>query len=71
MKLSKAQLEYIKSERKRMTQRLKDLNTFGDDIYKSAELSAELTRIRYDQWFFNHMLNLHKIEVESEKNTTI
>ena len=67
MKLSKAQLEYIQSERQRMKQRLKDLNSFGDDIYNSAKLSAERGRIYYDQWFFNHMLKLHKIEVDAEK----
>ena len=67
MKLSKAQLEYIQAERARMTQRLKDLNSFGDEIYKSAELSGERTRIYYNQWFFNHMLKLHKVEVDSEK----
>lgn len=63
MKLSKAQLEYIQSERARM----KDLDTFGDDIYKSAKLSAERGRIHYDRWFYNHILKLHSIEVEAEK----
>lgn len=67
MKLSKAQLEYIQSERARMDRRLKDLNTFGDDIYKNDKLSAERGRIYYNQWFFNHMLNLHSVEVEAEK----
>jgi hypothetical protein len=67
MKLSKAQLQYIGSERAKMSQRLKDLATFGDDIYKSAELSAERGRIYYDQWFYNHILKLHKIEAEAEK----
>jgi len=67
MKLSKAQLQYIGRERARMDQRLKDLNTFGDDIYKSADLSAERGRIYYDQWFYNHMLKLHNVEVEVEK----
>jgi hypothetical protein len=67
MKLSKAQLQYISQERTRMSQRLKDLETFGDDIYKSAEFSADRRRIYYDQWFYNHMLKLHKIEVESEE----
>lgn len=66
MKLSKAQLEYIQSERTRMDARLKDLASFGDDIYKSAKLSAERGRIYYDQWFFNHILKLHKIEVDAE-----
>ena len=67
MKLSKAQLEYIQSERARMDARMKDLDTFGDDIYKSAKLSAERGRIHYDRWFYNHMLTLHSIEVEAEK----
>lgn len=66
MKLSKAQLEYIKAERKRMAARLKDLATFGDDIYKSTELCAERGRIYYNQWFFNHMLTLHKVEFDAE-----
>ena len=66
MKLSKAQLEYIQSERTRMTQRLKDLDSFGDDIYKSEKLSGERTRIYYNQWFFNHMLKLHKVGVDAE-----
>ncbi len=69
MKLSKAQLEYIQSERTRMKARLKDLETFGDDIYKSTELSGERMRIRYDQWFFNHILKLHKVEVDAEKES--
>lgn len=56
MKLTKAQLEYIKSERARMDARMKDLDTFGDDIYKSAKLSAERGRIYYDRWFFDHIL---------------
>lgn len=67
MKLSKAQLEYIRNERERMDGRLKDLATFGDDIYKSAELSAERSRIYYNQWFYNHILKLHNIEVQAEK----
>lgn len=66
MKLTKAQLEYIRSERLRMDARLKDLDTFGDDIYKSAKLSGERTRIYYNQWFFNHMLKLHAIERDAE-----
>lgn len=69
MKLSKSQLEYIQSERERMKQRLKDLNSLGDNIYNSAKLSAERSRIYYDQWFFNHMLKLHKIEVDAEKES--
>ena len=68
MKLSKAQLEYIQSERARMDARMKDLDTFGDDIYKSAKLSAERGRIHYDRWFYNHILKLHSIEVEAEKS---
>lgn len=67
MKLSKAQLLHIQSERKRMDARLKDLDSFGDDIYKSVKLSAERGRIYYDQWFFNHILKLHNIEVQAEK----
>lgn len=67
MKLSKAQLEYIQTKRRRMEARLEDLATFGDDIYKSRNLSAERGRIYYDQWFFNHILNLHQIEVDAEK----
>ena len=69
MKLSKAQLEYIQSERTRMKARLKDLDSFGDDIYKSAKLSAERGRIYYDQWFYNHLLNLHNVELKAEKNS--
>lgn len=69
MKLSKAQLQYIKEERAKMAQRLKDLDSFGDDIYKSDKLSAERGRIHYDRWFFNHILNLHKVEVEAEKES--
>ena len=67
MKLSKAQLEYIQAERSRMTQRLMDIHSFGDDVFKSEKLSAERSRIYYNQWFFNHILNLHKVEVEAEK----
>ena len=67
MKLSKAQLEYIQAERARMDARMKDLDSFGDDIYKSDKLSAERGRIHYDRWFFNHILKLHKIEVDAEK----
>lgn len=67
MKLTKAQLVYIQSERKRMDARLKDLNSFGDEIYKSDNLSAERGRIYYDQWFFNHILKLHNVEVKVEK----
>lgn len=69
MKLSKTQLEYIKTEQERMSQRLKDLNSFGDDIYKSASLSAERGRIYYNQWFFNHIIKLHKVEVDAEKRS--
>lgn len=69
MKLSKAQLEYIQAERARMDARMKDLDSFGDDIYKSDKLSAERGRIHYDRWFFNHILKLHKIEVDAEKES--
>jgi len=67
MKLSKAQLQYIQSERARMDRRYVDLKSFGDDIYKNAKLSAELSRIHYDRWFFDRTLKLHKVEVEAEK----
>jgi hypothetical protein len=67
MKLSKAQLQYIQSERAKMDQRYKDLKSFGDDVYKSGKLSAELGRIHYDRWFFDHILKLHKVEVDAEK----
>jgi hypothetical protein len=67
MKLSKAQLEYIKDRRAAMDQRYKDLKSFGDDIYKNAKLSAELSRIHYDRWFFDMTLKLHKVEVDAEK----
>ena len=67
MKLSKAQLEYIKAERAKNTQRMKDLDSFGDDIYKSSALTAERGRIIYNDWFYRHMLTLHKVEVDAEK----
>lgn len=67
MKLSKAQLEHIQRERIRMEARLMDLASFGDDIYKSEKLSAERSRIYYNQWFFNHLLALHNVEVKAEK----
>lgn len=67
MKLSKAQLEYIQSKRRKMDARMKDLDSFGDDIYKSAKLCAERGRIHYDKWFFNHLLELHQVEVDAEK----
>ena len=41
MKLSKAQLEYIKVECARMDARMKDLDSLENDIYKSVKLSAE------------------------------
>lgn len=69
MKLSKAQLEHIQRERIRMEARLMDLDSFGDDIYKSEKLSAERSRIYYNQWFFNHMLKLHNVEVQAEKDS--
>jgi hypothetical protein len=67
MKLSKAQLQYIGKERLRMDARVKDLESFGDVIYKNSELSAELSRCRYDLWFLNHLIKLHNVEVEAEK----
>lgn len=66
MKLSKVQIEYIESEQARMDARMEDLDTFGDDIYKSEKLSAERRRIHYDRWLFNHMLKLHNIQVNAE-----
>lgn len=67
MKLSKAQKQYIRDERAKMAQREKDLDTFGDDIYKSKELSAERGRIYYRKWFFNMMIEMHNVEVDAEK----
>jgi hypothetical protein len=67
VKRSKAQLEYISTEKAKMEQRKKDLLSFGDDIYKNAELRTELSRIRYDLWFYNMMLNLHRVEVKAEQ----
>lgn len=46
-----------------------DLASFGDDIYKSEKLSAERGRIYYNKWFFNHMLNLHNVELKAEKDS--
>lgn len=67
MKLSKTQLQYIRDDRAKMAQREKDLDTFGDDIYKSRELSAERGRIYYRRWFYNMMIDLHNVEVDAEK----
>lgn len=67
MKLSKAQLIYIRDERDKMNQRYKDLKSFGDDIYKSADLSAELGSIHYRRGLFNFMIELHNVEVDAEK----
>ena len=69
MKLSKAQLQYIGRERAKMAQREKYLDTFGDDIYKSAELSAEKSRIGFRRWYLNMLIELHNVEVEAEKES--
>lgn len=67
MKLSNAQKEYIKAERAKMDLRMKDLESLGDHIYHSAELSAELGRIHYRRGLFNFMIELHNVEVDAEK----
>lgn len=67
MKLSKAQLQYIKDERVKMDQRRKDLDSLGDLIYQSTELSAESSRIGFRRWYFNMLIDLHNIEVDAEK----
>lgn len=67
MKLSKAQIIYIKDQRAKMAQRQKDLDSLGDIIYKSSELSAESSRIGFRRWFLNMLIELHNVEVDAEK----
>jgi hypothetical protein len=67
MKLSKAQLEYIKDRRTAMEQREKDIRSIGDDVYKSKNLTAELIAINEEHRFFNHMIRLHNVEMRAEK----
>lgn len=69
MKLSKAQVQHIEDERAKIRQRIKDLDTFGDSIYKSPELCGERSALRYDLWFFNHMIKLHNVELAAEKES--
>lgn len=66
MKLSKAQLEYIKDRRAAMEQREKDIRSIGDDVYKSANLSKELIQMIQERTFFNHMIRLHNVEAKVE-----
>ncbi len=68
MKLSKAQLEYIKDRRAAMEQREKDIRSIGDDLYKSSDLSRELIRLSQEHTFFNHMIKLHDVEAKAEKS---
>ena len=67
MKLSKAQIKYLKEERARMAQRHSDLESFGDDIYKNAKLSAEKSRINFRRWWFDMLIELHNVEVDAER----
>lgn len=67
MKLSKAQLKYIKERREQMTQREKDIRSFGDDIYRSDQLTGELIQMCDERRFFNYMIDLHNVEVRAEK----
>ncbi len=67
MKLSNAQLKYIKERRAAMEQREKDIRSIGDDVYKSKNLSAELLGISQEHMFFNHMIRLHNVEARAEK----
>jgi len=68
MKLSKAQLEYIKDRRAWMEQREKDIRSFGDELYKSRDLSRELVQMSQEHTFFNHMIRLHNVEARAEKS---
>jgi hypothetical protein len=65
MKLSRAQLEYIKDRRKWLEQREKDIRSIGDDLYKSQDLTAELIGISSEHQFFNHMIRLHNVEAKA------
>jgi hypothetical protein len=67
MKLSKAQLDYIKDRRAWLEQREKDIRSIGDDLYKSQGLTGELIGISSERQFFNHMIRLHKVEAKAEK----
>ena len=66
MKLSKAQLQYIEDRRAAMEQREKDIRSFGDELYKSANLSKELIQMSQEHTFFNHMIRLHNVEAKAE-----
>ena len=67
MKLSKAQVLYIRAEQDKMNRREADLDELGDAIYKSSKLSADKSRIGFRRWFFNMLIDLHNVEVEAEK----
>lgn len=68
MKLSKAQLEYIRDRRKWLEQREKDIRSIGDDLYKSPDLTKELIHMSQEYMFFNHMIKLHNVEAKVEKD---
>ena len=65
MKLSKAQLEYIRDRRKWLEQRDKDIRSIGDDLYKSQDLVAELIKLGNERQFFNQMIRLHNVEAKA------
>lgn len=65
MKLSKAQLEYIKDRRAWIEQRDKDIRSIGEDLYKSQDLVAALINLGNERQFFNHMIQLHNVEAKA------
>ena len=66
MKLSKAQLEYIRDRSAWIAQRDKDIRSIGDDLYKSQNLVAELIKLGNERQFFNQMIRLHNVEAKAE-----
>lgn len=67
MKLSKAQLGYIRLRWNTLKKREEDLISFGEDLWKNQKLAHERIQISREGWFLDQLVKLHTIEVEAEK----
>ena len=68
MLLSKAQQEYIKSERAKMDKLELNIRRIPEkDRYANEDNSRELLQIYNRRRFFNYMIDLHNVEKNAQK----
>lgn len=73
MILTKAQIKYIENRRNELDKqelairRDRDINRDDSDNQKIIDRTAKIVAIQTERTFFNHMIDLHNVEIDNLK----